>query len=496
MAVLAILVALYALHRAAFIAVIAILALWFMARMLLKHAPVTIALLAKEKADEWLRRSRFVSEGHDLKHQKRLTVLYLAGCTIAVVTPSLTAGFVGMSPAQLWRQAVGFVLVIAVIVVIGRLVLWAAMNDVCHGDVVEPQRMSSRLMAIAEQQRQPYVIYRRPPSPPEELEDALERMRRRLDDEDDVNQFVGAGKLVHRWLPPLTVQLLHMDADEEEPLEMREWATPPFAAHALVRRLGEAVKLLADEEEVTRLPGLTVSDRLYAAESDMAQRPALLWKQPSLEEINKIIDGPHGLVHHFLEASVSIRGGELVTTVFLRVTIKGRTLSLDFAACALTRTPDAYHAFVARKQDSPGAVFRTMLTTVFGLPAEIARLRHLVEVPPLLIGALRARTDRMPLPRGGAPSIREEKSTPWDNTAMDDRTMIHDYIKIIEERLLAATEDFLSEHKVDTSNFRRQAQQIINQGVLNMGRGTVEVNQSAVGPNAQVIDQREIPGDS
>src|SRR5690349_6492389 len=101
----------------------------------------------------------------------------------------------------------------------------------------------------------------------------------------------------------------------------------------------------------------------------------------------------------------------------------------------------------------------------------------------------------MPPPRCGAPSIREGKSTPWKEAELD-RPLIHDYIEIIQERLLAATEDFLGAHKVDTSNFRRQAQQIINQGVLNMGRGSIEVNRSAVGTGAQVFDEREIPGDS
>lgn len=492
-AVLGVLVALLAIHRAALVAVIAVLMLWFTAGRALKHARDTITLLAKEKADVWLRRSRPVSEGHDLRHRQRLTVLYLAGCAIATVTPSLTAGLVGMSPADLWRQAVCLVAVIAVIVAIGAAFFQASLHSVHNGAMAEPRAGSRRISAIAEQQRRPYVIYRRPVSPPEEAEDSVVRIRRFLDD--DVSQFVGAGRLVHRWIPPLTVQLLRENGDESEPLEMREWATPPFAAHDLVRRLAAAVRLLADEAEATRLPGLTVRDRLYAAEADMAHRPAWFHKDPSAEDINRIIDDPHGLVQHFLEASVPLRGGELVATIFLRVTVKGRTLSLDFAACALTRTPDAYHALDAHGQSSPTAALRAVLARVLRLPAEVARLGQLAEAPLVLLGALCARTDRMPLPLCGATSIREEKSTPWEEAALD-RPIIHDYIKIIEERLLAAAEDFLAAHKVDTSNFRRQAQQIINQGVLNMGQGSVQVNQSAVGLGAQMLDQREIPGNA
>ncbi|GLZ11732.1 hypothetical protein Acsp04_19670 [Actinomadura sp. NBRC 104425] len=184
------------------------------------------------------------------------------------MTPSLTAGLAGMSPADLWRQAVCLVAVIAVMVAIGAAFFQISMNSVCNGAMAEPRATSRRISAIAEQQRRPYVIYRRLLSAPEEAEDPLERIRRRMDDE--VSQFVGAGKLVHRWIPPLTVQLLREKGDENEPLEMREWATPPFAAHDLVRRLAAAVRLLADEAEATRLPGLTVRDRLYAAEASPA----------------------------------------------------------------------------------------------------------------------------------------------------------------------------------------------------------------------------------
>ncbi|MFI0483038.1 hypothetical protein [Actinomadura sp. 9N215] len=492
-AILAVLVAVFAVHWAAFVTVVAILGFWSMARMLLKHAPVAIALHVKEKADAWLRRSRWKSEGLDLEHQKRLTVLYLVGCTVAVVAPSLAAGAVGMSPAELWRLAAALVLGLAMIVAIGGLFFRTAINDAHHGDLAKLCKTSRRQEAITHQERPPYVLYRRPPSVPEEAHDVLEQAGQGLED-DAVSQFVGAGRLVHRWIPPVTVQLVHADGDEDKPLEMREWATPPFTTHALVQRLAGAVALLADEEEATRVPGLTVGDRLYVAEADVERCPAWLWKCPSDEEIYRIIDDPHGLVHHFLEASVSMRGGELVTTVFLRTTVKGRTLSLDFAACVLTRTPDAYHSLGVYGRSGPGAVLQMMLRRVRDLPVEVAGLWRLVEVPPLIYGALRARTARRPLPRCGEVSMRENKSMPWEKAELD-QPMIHDYIKIIQERLLATAEDFLSAHKVDTSNFRRQAQQIINQGVLNMGRGSVEVNQSAVGPGARWHDEREIPGD-
>jgi hypothetical protein len=498
--VLAVLVVGFLVDRAAFVAVVGGLVFWFMVPMAVRYGSAAIALQAKEMVDVWLRRSRLRSEGFDLEHVRRLALLYLAGCAAAATMPWLAAGFAGVSPAALLRHAASLAVLIVSAVAVGGVVFRASMNGMHTGDSVEPRRLTRRQRAITEQQRRPYVIFRRPPSSPEVPEDPLERIGR---EDDEVSQFVGAGKLVHRWLPPLTVPLLPADADPEEPLELREYATPPFKAHELVRRLGAAVELLANADDdaatyaatVSKLPGLTVGDRLYVAEADVVARPAWLWQHPTPKKINRIIDHPHGPVHHFLEVIAPLRGGELVTSVFLRVTIKGRTLSLDFAACALTRTPDAYHVLDGYGQSGTGAVFKAMLRRMFDLPVEVARLWRLVEVPPLLFGAIRARTDGMPQPRCGEPSIREEMSTPWAQALLDE-PVIHDYIKIIEQRLLATTEDFLAGRKLDTSTFHRRAQRIINQGVLNMGGGSIEVHRSAVGPGAQVHDEREMPGGS
>jgi nucleoside phosphorylase len=84
---------------------------------------------------------------------------------------------------------------------------------------------------------------------------------------------------------------------------------------------------------------------------------------------------------------------------------------------------------------------------------------------------------------GSRLSVREEIAEDWDDADLDKIT-IYDEMKIVEQRLLKATEDFLEARKVDTSIFRRRVFSIINTGVLNMGK--LEMNQSAVGPGATV----------
>ncbi|GIH71986.1 hypothetical protein [Sphaerimonospora thailandensis] len=225
--------------------------------------------------------------------------------------------------------------------------------------------------------------------------------------------------------------------------------------------------------------------------------PDWLRERPDQHHINKVIDDPYGDVHHFLEIGASATG-ELVTTVFLRVTVKGRALSLDFAACALTRTPTEYHRLDGYGEIGAGAVVRSTVRRLFDLPGEVAGIWHLAEAPVLLANVVRARKNRMFKPRRGMAigarlSIRELQSTPWKYAQLD-KVIIHDHVKLIEQRLLTAVEDFLGGHGIDTSAFQKKALSIINTGVLNMG-GRTEINQSAVGTNSQVrADARDEPG--
>jgi hypothetical protein len=302
---------------------------------------------------------------------------------------------------------------------------------------------------------------------------------------------VGSGRLIHRWQPPMTIQLLRPG---EGSIAEREYTGPPFEAHELVDRLKKVIKAIGHTADPVRLPGLRVSDRVYVSETDVATGRDRAQVESGLEDVRKIINDPHCAAHHFLEVSVT-SSGELVTTVFLRVTVKGRSLSLDFAACALTRTPTEYQLYGTFAKAGLGAVLRFVVRTLSDLPAEVCRLWRLYEAPVLLARAVRARKTRTARHRfmgRTQPSIREEKAAKWDDAQLD-HPVIFDQMKIIEQRVLKATEDFLKSRKVDTSVFNKRAETIINASVLNMGR--MDVVNSAVGNNAQV-NQGATPGPS
>jgi hypothetical protein len=68
---------------------------------------------------------------------------------------------------------------------------------------------------------------------------------------------------------------------------------------------------------------------------------------------------------------------------------------------------------------------------------------------------------------------------------------IAQHSKIIERRLIATIGDYLAELGVDTSEFARRTMAILNNGVINTGAGTINVEGSAVGKNSAVFAQTE-----
>lgn len=235
-----------------------------------------------------------------------------------------------------------------------------------------------------------------------------------------------------------------------------------------------------------QLPGLRVRDRIYTAATDFSDWNLLRGSLGKLD-IWRVIDDHRLAGDHFLETSVPIAGGEVVTTVLLRASLKGRCLSLEAATCALTRTPSAYHRIGFHGEHGWGAVLRSAMRSIADVPLDVLRIWRLVEVPVILGRAWWAIKDRTLVPRRGRSiatrvAVREETADAWKNAQLDKHA-IYEHMKIIEQRIIRATEDFLEDHEVDTSMFKKQATNIINSGVLNMG--DMSISQAAIGTNAQ-----------
>ncbi|MFD9944523.1 hypothetical protein ACFWYW_48605 [Nonomuraea sp. NPDC059023] len=454
------------------------------AAIAVRSAQVALPLKAKERADRFLGRGRWRSESSDLAEHLRSLKLACIGSGALVVAVPVISGVARIPLSHLLQQT-GIMGMLTVLVACGcRAAQRSALHRTAKGPLPSPD--NHRYRAIDEQQVHTFVIYRRPPkkeSKPEKPRDVLA-----LDDSH--KPFVGAGRLTHRWNPPLNIHLLQTG---EGSMADREFNPLPFKAHELVAYLKDEMQRLDGQDDATSLPDFGKADRIYIAEPEVDQERGWLQGEPAAHKIDEIIDRPFDRFHHFLEIRTSVFG-ELVTTVFLRTTIKGSALSLDFAACALTRTPDEYHVLDEYGETGATAILRAAVRALTELPTDIMQSWRLIHVPAVLLGALRARRTRVLDPRRGMKigarlSVREEKRMPWE-TAQLDRTLISDHVKLIEDRLLKAATEFLRKKEVDISEFEERATSIINTGIMNFGE-SMNVENSAVGTNSMKLDLPE-----
>lgn len=421
----------------------------------------------------------------DQRSRKRRLKAMLTLLLVTMVVPVGVAFLLGRSlaAAVLAAAMTGAGLVVCAIVV--GIIRQLLLNAVASAGTTRPHTLTNREKTIDEQQNHPCVIYRRPPHREDDL-DPLALLTRT----DTPSPFVGSGKLVNRWLPPLTIQLLRPG---DGTMEEREYTTPPFTAHELVEALRIALTKLGADPGEENLPDLRVHDRIYIAATDFPANGNLTRSDWGKDEIWKIIDNHSLPRHHFLETSVPIFGGELVATVLIRVSLKGRSLSLDVATCALTRTPEAFHVIYRYGEKGWKGMLRSMARLSLAVPVDVMRTWRLIKAPVVVVGAWRAQRDPTSAPRrrSVAPkmAVREEIADSWDNAQLD-RSTISDHMKIVEKRILKAVEDFLRAHGVDTSMFDKQATNIVNSGVLNMGGSQMTVDQLAAGVNAQVINNK------
>lgn len=463
-----------------------VIVLCLLLRGICRVFPEALRLQAEDVSERWglqdkVRRRRVFEP--DLPSRKRFLKLMLVGCLITAVAPLAVAYLLQVPLASAARPAIvisSLLICCAIVAGVGRQLL---LNAVAHAETLRPQTLTRREEIIGEQQDHPCVIYHRPPHQNDDA-DPLDLLART----DTPSPFLGSGELVNRWLPPLTVQLLRPG---DGPLEQREYTRPPFTAHKLVETLRTALQQLGSDPGTENLPGLKVRDRIYIAAADFPPEEDLIRSGLGKLEIWRIVDDHRLTGHHFLETSVPIFGGELVATVLLRVSLKGRCLSLDVATCALTRTPRKHRMPGWFGERRHGTVLRSAVRSILDIPVDIRRMWRLLEIPVVLGWAWWAQKDHTVVLRRRTIqpkiAVRDEIADAWDNAQLD-RATIYDHMKIVEQRILKATKDFLKEHGVDTSVFEKQATNIINSGVLNMGGGQMTVGQIAAGVGAQLIN--------
>ncbi len=340
-----------------------------------------------------------------------------------------------------------------------------------------PARLGRRLRAIELQQRHPFTVH------------------------SGFSPFLGAGKRTRGW--SFAQRLVHANPGGIGPKS--EFKSPPFTAVRLVRRLSEEITSLQyHDNPETRLPELRVTDCVFVEGTRTACIGGALAAEPESDEVKRAIADAitrsSGVARHYLCAQVVSWGGEVVTSVFVHVSLQGRTLYLEFATHALYPIGPEYWTDRASGTHAEGIV-RAICGAVVGLPGHILEVKCLASAPAMLLPALRATGARGPKAVahgdiGAESSVRETAMIERPSESRDESESgyfqaqdVAQHSKIIERRLIATLDDYLTSFGVDSSEFVQRTTAILNNGVLHTGSGSINAENMAVGDNSGVFVQ-------
>lgn len=376
--------------------------------------------------------------------------------TITAVFVTLVAAPVGTSVARVWCT-----------------------NRLRSATLCKRQPLGRRMQTIDRQQRHPFTVH------------------------SGHDPFLGSGKPMRSWsFAQRLVQAAPVDGVREV-----EFRIPPFTARKLVDRLRERIgDLRYEENPETRLPGLSVDDYVFIEGTRAAHMGTVLAAERDsnvvTHAIADAIANSGDAARHYLCAQVVSWGGEVVTSVFVHVSLQGRTLYLEVAIYALLPIRPEYAAgsTIGAGRENFGSVVRAAIA---GLPMHLLEAWRLARAPITLWAAMRARDD---LTSGYGPSgdigaefsLRETAMVKPSSKLGDESESsyfqfrdVEQHSKIIERRLIAAIDDYLVEVGVDSSEFVRRTTMILNNGIMNTGSGEVSVDNSAVGAQSTVLLQAE-----
>lgn len=454
------------------IIVIFLIIVWYMIRAVFHWGRDLVAYFRERKS---------VSEYEQLRSRGKvlgysllcLAILLAAAIIFAVARRTQLAGS--------WPTRTGLVSAFIVVTIAGCFLVLAAvmrqrsLDDLGRDNVYRSRWASPRIATLQAQQAHPFTVY------------------------STFKPFVGAGTNVVTW--SFAQRLVHAQLAGIGPDQ--EYDEPPFTTKQLVSRLKTSIESLRqDENPETRLPGLTVDDHVFLEGTHSVLYRPILGNNPAQKDISadidNVMDEPRDVARHYLACQVASWEGEVVTNVFVHVSLQGRTLYIELATYALTPTRSQYHIIDEIGGTGPGAMTRSVGKSLARLPDSLLAARFLVQVPSQLWAAFHAQRDGTLTVRRGVNigadfSAREAAIAPDEESYFQFRDNLKHW-KIIERRLIATVGDFLKECGVDTSEFWERASSILNKGVINMGPGNITITGSAIGDKATVNNAAGTPG--
>lgn len=341
-----------------------------------------------------------------------------------------------------------------------------------HPEAVRNNPRSGRLRTLDSQQTHPATVY------------------------SGYRPFVGSGEPARLWSFAQRIvrhRGIGLDSDEEFPASQ-----PPFTTGEIVEHLKKSIQDLASTaHSETSLPGLTVRDHVFIDGTYVVNIPGVLSSPLPDTVLRNIMANPREEARYHIACQVESWEGELVTTVFVHISLQGRTLYVEFSTYALYPTPPHFHVIDEIGGTGPRAALRMARRGLSELPDVLGAPRRIAAAPKDLVNAHRAQRDVSEKIRkrhdiGARVSAKEiawkttgknqdqaavtrRSRLDQDDTSYFQSLDVYRHSKIIERRLLAGIEEFLKSKEVDTSEFTERAVAILNYGMMNIGRNGVNI---------------------
>src|SRR6266536_3138524 len=297
--------------------------------------------------------------------------------------------------------------------------------------------------------------------------------------------FVGYGSIQSSW--SFTVDVTRGE-DGAEPM--------PFT----VREVYDHVKESLNELDVH---GIEVTDRLFVNGRDIYADRRFLpdpkgrpVSQVDDEVLRTLMSAPEERASPYLAVNVGGWQGDLVVTVFVRFLLSRTDLFVEAADTAVAPLQASFRGIDELKETPTARQFFRMVrwSSIQTLPRLLGSVKGVIHE---LNSTSRRDRKQRKVDRtsdfGSKFSIREAAAdNKWQRYfQVFDRER---YTKVIERRGFRSLVEFLDDHDIDTSELESRQETIVNNGVMIKGKGSLQVDQLAVGKSASVNVMSRIRG--
>ena len=392
----------------------------------------------------------------------------VAGGTVLAMLLTLEGSWLREDLIQTGRLVALFIVLFAVAGIIRQRQL----DQLRDPSAIKGRLRSSRLQTLDRQQAYSVIVY------------------------SGYRPFVGSGFEVRRWsFAQRIIRKREIGQNYDEEFHL---SRPPFKTSEIVEYLKASIQRLAsDTHSETRLPGLIVAHRVFIDGTYVNNVPGALSDPPPQAVVDDIMANPREEARYHIESQVIAWGGELVTTVFVHISLQGQTLYVNFSTYALFPTPPRFRVIDEVGGTGLGAALRMARQSLSEIPDVLHAQRRLMAAPKLLVSAYRAQRDikeknakrhdigaqisareiagyDIDIDSNKAWTPRRARQDPEDTSYFQILDVVR-HSKIIERRLLGAIEEFLKTKGVDTSEFAQRVEAILNYGMMNIGPGGTNI---------------------